>query len=120
MSHTTAEVLGPLVANPYPPSWPSSAFVIAVPLVRDIAWGGPGVVAGTVKVVGSPNSPVRRRVRLLRDKDGVCVGETWSDPESGEYMFSGLEAAERYTAISYDHEGRYRAVAADNLTAEVA
>lgn len=75
MSHTTAEVLGPLVANPYPPSWPSSAFVIAVPLVRDIAWGGPGVVAGTVKVVGSPNSPVRRRVRLLRDKDGFAWGK---------------------------------------------
>lgn len=88
--------------------------------VRDVAFGGPGVITGTVEEKGTPaNTPLRRRVRLHREADGLPVRETWSDAATGAYEFAGIDPAYRYTAIAYDYEHNHRAVAADNLTPEV-
>lgn len=81
---------------------------------------GRGRIAGTVTVNGDPtNTPVRRRVVLLRDIDALVLGTTWSDPVTGAYEFTGLDTSFKYTVLSFDHEHLYRAVAADNLETTV-
>ena len=85
----------------------------------DTIHGGPGRIIGTVEEKATPNLPLRRRVRLHRDVDGLCVRETWSDAATGAYAFTDINPAYRYTAIAYDYEHNHRAVAADNLTPEV-
>jgi hypothetical protein len=89
------------------------------PPVRDIYHAGIGKIAGTIKETGTPNSPVFRRVRLFRDKDGLMLRETWSDPVTGEYQFEYIDEAQTYTVVSYDHVGVYRAVVADRVTPEI-
>ena len=87
--------------------------------VRDTAFGGNGTVYGTVDRKGSPaNVPLRRRVRLHSDITGAVVRETWSDAATGAFAFTGIDPAQRYTALAYDHEHNFRAEAADNLTPE--
>lgn len=85
----------------------------------DFIHGGPGRITGTVAEKSTPNIPLRRRVRLHRDVDGLCVRETWSDAATGAYEFADINPAYRYTAIAYDYAHNHRAVAADNLTPEV-
>ena len=88
---------------------------------KDLYFGGRGVITGTVKEKHTPtNTPVYRRVRLIRDRDGLFIRETWSDPVTGAYSFPDIDAAETYTALSYDHTGNFRAVAADKLIPTVA
>lgn len=87
-------------------------------LLRDVYHGGLGRVTGTVKVRGTPDYAVFRRVRLIRERDGVFVQETWSDPVTGAYEFKYVDPSEKYTALSYDHTHNFRAVVADNLTPE--
>lgn len=83
-------------------------------------YGGRGRIVGTVKNKTEPaDTPVYRRVRLFKDRDGQCVAETWSDPVTGAYAFENINPAHKYTALSYDHTGQFRAVVADNLTPEV-
>lgn len=86
--------------------------------LRRVDYGGNGKVSGTVKIKGTPNVAVARRVRLIRDLDGVCVAETWSDPDTGAYEFLGFDPLERYTVLAYDYQQSFRAVVADNLTPE--
>lgn len=76
---------------------------------------GLGRVAGDVAVDGSPDLPVRRRVRLIRERDGICVGEAWSDPVTGAYDFPGVNPNERYTVIAYDGPRVYTAAVQDNV-----
>lgn len=85
----------------------------------DLIHGGPGRITGTVEEKATPNLPLRRRVRLHRDVDGLCVRETWSDAATGAYEFTDINPAYRYTAIAYDYAHNHRAVAADNLRPEV-
>ena len=82
-------------------------------------FGGRGRITGTAKEKGTPDAPVYRRVRLFNDRDGQCVAETWSDPATGVYVFEYINAALKYTVLSYDHTGQFRAVVADNLTPEI-
>lgn len=83
-------------------------------------YGGRGRIVGTVKNKGElSDTPVYRRVRLFKDRDGQCVAETWSNPVTGAYAFENINPAHKYTALSYDHTGQFRAVVADNLTPEV-
>lgn len=75
-----------------------------------------GRIVGTVKRKSDPsNIPLKRRVRLYRDRDGMLIRETWSD-DSGNYQFDYIEEGEPHTVISHDYQHNYRAVAADNLT----
>lgn len=85
---------------------------------RDFEFGGFGRVAGTVKEDGSPDVPVKRRVRLHREQDGLLVREVWSHPVTGAYSFDYIDATKVYTVITYDYEHDYRAVIADNITPE--
>lgn len=79
---------------------------------------GVGTITGTVKEKALPtNLPLSRKVRLLRERDGKCVRETWSDATTGAYTFSGLDVAQAYTAIAWDHLHTYRATVSDNLAA---
>ena len=80
---------------------------------------GIGRVKGTVTTKGSPNQPVHRKVRLIRERDGVVIREVWSNAATGEYDFQYVDEAQRYTVVSYDHLHNYRAVIADNLTPEL-
>lgn len=81
---------------------------------QSIYFGGPGVIAGTVKEKGPPAQPLVRRVLLYSENTRVLVAETWSD-DRGNYRFELLDTTQRYTVVSYDHQQMYRAVIADNL-----
>ncbi len=90
--------------------------------VRDFYRGGDqsGRVRGrTVEQEdkNSPKVPVSRRVRLYRDRDGLLIREAWSNAQ-GEYDFQRIDSTTTYTVLSYDHEGDFRAVAADRVTPE--
>jgi hypothetical protein len=84
---------------------------------RNIHFGGPGVITGTVMEKGQPNQPLVRPVQLISENTRVLVAETWSDAE-GNYRFELLDALQRYTVLSYDYKHLYRAVIADNLQPE--
>lgn len=89
--------------------------------VRDIYTAGRGQIVATVKEDGTPDdTPVRRKVRLFRDRDGLLVRETWSDATTGVYSFTEIDENETYSVVSYDYNNNFRAVIADNLTPEVA
>ena len=75
---------------------------------------GTYTLTGTVKERGTPNMPLYRKVQLLEEISGRLVGETFSDPITGAYTFTGL-LNRRYTVVSRDHTLYYRAVVADNL-----
>ncbi len=76
---------------------------------------GIGRVRGTTKDKGTPNVPVSEKVRLYREQDGLLVGETWSTPGTGAYLFDQLDEYQTYTVISYDHDKAFRGVVADGL-----
>lgn len=81
---------------------------------RDMVFGGFGLVSGTLAV--APATPVARRVRLFRERDGLMVRETWSDPVTGAYSFPYIDRSYVYTVVAYDYLHTYRAVVADNIT----
>lgn len=84
---------------------------------RDLSdLGGNGRIHGDVKKVGSPDSPVWRRVRLFARRDGRLVREQWSDPVTGAYSFEYVNPSLEYTLVAYDHTGVYQAVISDNPT----
>lgn len=82
--------------------------------------GGLYRVTGTVKEKANPsNIPLRRKVRLHRENDGRLIRETWSDATTGEYTFNHIRGDAVYFVTTFDHLQTYRAVIADNLTAEL-
>ena len=92
-------------------------------LTRDVYRGGLGFVAGTIKELpkGAPEGgevPVWRRVRLHDQRTGQPVAEVWSDPKTGAYRFDYIDPQRIYTVLSYDHTGKFVAVAADSITPE--
>lgn len=88
--------------------------------IKDLTSGvlgqGIGRVRGTVKEKGTPNAPLKRRVRLVRERDGLCMREAWSDPLTGEYDFKYVDELQTWGVVGHDHLHNYRAVIADNLT----
>jgi len=78
-----------------------------------------GRIRGTVRHRDAPgDTPVRRRVRLFRWRDGLLVGEQWSDAATGAYDFEWVEFDQVYTVIADDYAGNWRAVIADQLQLE--
>ena len=71
----------------------------------DFIHGGHGRIIGTVEEKASPNIPLRRRVRLHRDVDGMMVRETWSDAVTGAYTFTDINPAYTYTVVAYPVTG---------------
>ena len=85
----------------------------------DLEDGGWYRIVGTTKEKATPsNVPIARRVRLLNERDGRMVRESWSDA-AGNYSFSEIKGGRSYSIISYDHLGVYQAVIADNQTPEL-
>lgn len=87
--------------------------------INGVLGEGIGRVNGTVATKGSPNQPVHRKVRLIRERDGVVIREAWSNAVTGEYDFKYVDELQTYTVVSYDHLHNYRAVIADNLVPEL-
>lgn len=86
---------------------------------RDTRFGGTFRIAGTVKEKNTPvNTPLRRRVWLLDQLGMTPVASAWSNVVTGDYVFDHIRGGSRYMVISFDHTGLYRAVIADNITAE--
>ena len=82
----------------------------------DIFDGGTGQIVGTVAQKNLPTDiPLARRVTLIDESTRRTIREVWSSP-AGDYMFSSINPARKYTVLAYDHENDYRAVVADNLT----
>lgn len=77
--------------------------------------GGYGIISGTVKNDGSPDVPVSRRTRLIREDCGTVIAEQWSDPETGAYEFPWINPRRTYTVVADDHTEEYRAVVADRV-----
>ena len=114
---TLLNPLGSLQA--FPPTWPAQPKVLpGAERVLRVDWGGKGRVRGTVKILGTPDAPVRRAVRLVRELDGVCVAQVISDPVTGAYEFSGFDPLQKYTVLAYDLPGGFRAAIASGVTAE--
>ena len=97
----------------------SGGLLLALQKSRDYIHGGAGFITGTVEEKAAPNVPLRRKVRLHRDVDGMLVRETWSNATTGAYTFTDINPAYTYTVIAYDYAHNYRAVIADNLLPEV-
>ena len=84
----------------------------------DAYHGGQGSIVGTVKEKGaSANTPIHRKVWLIDERSQMVIRETWSDPITGVFEFSGVSKALKYTTVSFDHLHNYRAVIADNQDA---
>lgn len=87
---------------------------------RDVEYGGLGTIMGTVKEKGTTlDTPVRKKVRLFRDRDGAFIRETFSHPVTGEYRFDGIDANVNYSVVSYDNNANFRAVIADRVTPSI-
>lgn len=108
-------IKGASARQAFAPPWPVELKDLTggIAKVRNTQHGGFGQIVGTVKVDDSPDYPVIRRVRLFRDRDGVCVAEAWSSV-FGNYAFVGFDPLERYSVVAYDHTGTYKAVISDN------
>lgn len=65
--------------------------------------------AGTTKNTGTPNVPVRRRVRLHDQTTGRLMREMWSDTATGVYQFTRLPAG-TYFVTAFDHTRSYGGV----------
>lgn len=88
-------------------------------LARDIEFGGPGTIYGTTKTKGTPSQPAKARVVLLHQRSKLPVRETWSDPVTGTFAFTGIDTTQQFLTLAEDAAGNYRPVAANRLTPEV-
>ena len=102
----------PLDAHAVPA--PSSAL-----LARDVEFGGSGTVYGTTKTKGTPNLPTKARVVLLHQRSKLPVRETWSDPVTGAFAFTGIDTNQQFLTLAEDAAGNFLPVAANRLTPEV-
>lgn len=76
---------------------------------------GNGRISGTTKDKGAPNVPVSERTMLFRQRDCQPLREVLSTPGTGAYLFDYIDETETYFVVSFDHDGVFRAVIADNL-----
>lgn len=92
----------------------------AIDNFSELSYAGPGTIKGTVFEKSTPsNLAAHRKVRLHEERTGLCVQETWSDQTTGAYQFNGVPLDTRFTVISYDHTGAFRAVVASGITSEL-
>lgn len=74
-------------------------------------------ITGTTKNTGTPEIPVRRRVRLHDQPSGRVVREVWSDAATGAYSFDGIRMGVFYVT-AFDHTGQYSGVIETDVTPE--
>lgn len=98
----------------------SGVFLVDAPFAllkaASIAGKGRGKLSGTVKVDSDPDFPTLARVVLIREQGNMMVDEQWTDPDTGEYEFIGLDQAQKYTVLAYDPDGLFRAVVGNDLS----
>ncbi|MBD9405390.1 hypothetical protein IB236_08595 [Acidovorax sp. ACV02] len=90
-----------------------------VQLARDAEFGGAGRIWGTTKTKGAPNTPTKARVVLHHQRSKLPVRETWSDPVTGVFEFTGIDTSQQFLTLAEDAAGNFRPVAANKLTPEV-
>ena len=72
-------------------------------------------IQGTTKNAGTPNTPVRRRVRLHDQSTGLPIREVWSDAATGAYSFD-LVSPGTYYVTSFDYTGEFNGVIQTDVT----
>ena len=97
----------------------SAPFTPPLQLARDTEHGGPGTIYGTTKTKGTPNQPAKARVVLQHQRSKLPVRETWSDPVTGAFAFTGIDTTQQFLTLAEDAVGNFRPVAANRLTPEV-
>ena len=101
------------------PSGFSTRRAAPLQLARDVEFGGPGTIYGTTKTKGTPNLPTKARVVLLHQRSKLPVRETWSDPVTGNFAFTGIDTNQQFITLAEDAAGNFRPVAANRLAPEV-
>ena len=114
----TTHVLGGAYTGPYGHAVSIPAATNSGDYTTGLLGKGLGTVYGTTEVKGTPNAPLRARVRLIRERDGLVYRETWSDPITGAYRFDNVDELETYTTLTYHPTRDRRAVVADGLIPE--
>lgn len=79
--------------------------------------GGRFKIVGTLKVKGTPDTPVARKVLLFEYRSMRVIRETWSNPVTGAYAFN-LIKNQQYVVLADDYTATYRAVVADKILPE--
>lgn len=74
-------------------------------------------ITGTTKNTGTPELPVRRRVRLHDQPTGRPLREVWSDAITGAYSFDWIRQGAFYIT-AFDHTGSYGGVIETDVTPE--
>ena len=115
--HTTASAAQIAASAPVPAF--STPRAPRLQLARDIEFGGPGTIYGTTKTKGTPNQPAKARVVLQHQRSKLPVRETWSDPVTGNFAFTGIDTTQQFLTLAEDAAGNFRPVAANRLTPEV-
>lgn len=75
-------------------------------------------ISGTVKVDGSPDTPVSRLVVVFDQISLRPLRSGWSDATTGEYEFTHLPNRQ-LMVMSFDYTENFRAVVADRVTPEL-
>lgn len=83
----------------------------------DLLDGGRYRITGTTKNTGTPELPVRRRVRLHDQLTGRAFREVWSDATTGAWSFERIRAGTFYVT-AFDHTGTYSGVIETDVTPE--
>ena len=96
-----------------------STVICSASMARDAEYGGAGTIYGTTKTKGTPNQPTHARVVLLHQRSKLPVRETWSDPVTGNFAFTGIDTTRQFLTLAEDAAGNFRPVAANRLTPEV-
>ncbi len=84
----------------------------AMAMTRRDQWGGQHRVAGDVAITGTPDVPVRRRVRLFDKASGALMREAWSATADGAYSFDHIRSGEAIV-LAEDHTDVFNAVVSD-------
>lgn len=84
----------------------------AMAITRRDQWCGQHRVAGDVAITGTPDAPVRRRVRLIDKASGTLMREAWSDASTGAYSFDNVREGE-VIVLAEDHTDVFNAVVSD-------
>lgn len=116
MASTSGAGLSTAASAPLPPACVRGAQMLRT--ARDLEFGGRGRVYGTTKAKGSPNTPTKSRVRLLRERDGLLAREVWSDPTTGEFEFTGVDVGTRWVVLAQDASGAFWPAAASSFDVE--
>lgn len=108
---------GLAVSSPVPAF--STKRISRAQMARDVEFGGQARIWGTTKIKGTPNVPTKARVVLQHQRSKLPVRETWSDPVTGAFEFTGIDASQQFLTLAEDVAGNFRPVAASRLVPEV-